>query len=173
MRRIRAALNFRTPRHQRFDGFALDIESTAVRSIATRNRRLMRLSRRLRRVVGPNRALGAIIPDPAGQRYWTRFPYRGVARHFDIFLPMGYWTYRVRGYRNVYRFTRKNINIIRTATGRPHEPVHLIGGLADVAGNTEVKAFVTASRDFGALGASLYDYPITRRAEWRILRTVR
>ena len=40
----------------------------------------------------PRYPLGAIIPSPVGIRrhrvYWPAFPYRGLARYYDVFLPM-------------------------------------------------------------------------------------
>src|SRR5438309_3789029 len=44
MRRIRAALDFRTPDGQAFDSFALDIEATAVKPLARRNDALLAMS---------------------------------------------------------------------------------------------------------------------------------
>ena len=58
-----AAIGFTTPAGGRFDSFALDIESNVVRSITTRNRRALDLSRRIRAAVGPAYPLGAIVPD--------------------------------------------------------------------------------------------------------------
>ena len=72
--RVRAAVSFKSRGGDRFDGFALDIESTAVRDIAARNRRMLQLSSRLRRLTGERYPLGAIIPDPVSQRYWPGSP---------------------------------------------------------------------------------------------------
>src|SRR4051812_28362502 len=58
MRRTRAALRLRTDRGRRFDGFAPDIESSNVRSLAARNAAMMRYSRALRSYVGSRYALG-------------------------------------------------------------------------------------------------------------------
>jgi hypothetical protein len=89
-RRVKAATTFGTAGEERFDGFALDIEATAVRDIAARNRRMLRLVSRIRAHVRGRHAVAAIIPDPVIQRYWPRFPYRAVRRHFDVILPMAY-----------------------------------------------------------------------------------
>ena len=62
--RTRAAITFTTPRGDRFDGFALDIESAAVRDPARRTQRLVDLSARLRAVAGDRYPLGAIVPSP-------------------------------------------------------------------------------------------------------------
>ena len=77
--RVMAAIRFTSGDGQRFDGFALDIESPAVHRPAVRTRRLVALSERIRSVVGPDYPLGAIIPTPLGMKknpsYWPGFPY--------------------------------------------------------------------------------------------------
>jgi hypothetical protein len=167
-RRIKAALRFRTPNDQKFDSFALDIEATTVRDVSRRNRRLLRLSKRLRNLVGPSRQLGAIIPD-SYSTYWPYFPYEGVARYFDVFLPMAYYTYRVNGADAVHRFTSHNIDTIRTETGHADMPVHAIGGIAGRARRAEVGAFVKAAKEKRAVGVSLYDFPLTTTDDWERL----
>ena len=95
-RRALAAIRFRSASGQRFDSFALDIEASLVKPIWLRTQRLLRLSARLRTDAGPHYALGAITPGPVGLRrhphYWPRFPYRALARVYDAFLPMAYFT---------------------------------------------------------------------------------
>ncbi len=99
-----AAIRFRSAKGERFDSFALDIEASLVHSVPLRSKRLLQLSARLRAAVGRRYALGAIIPSPVGIRrhptYWPRFPYRSLARYYDVFLPMAYATDRhIRGIR--------------------------------------------------------------------------
>ena len=168
-RRARVAIEYETPNGERFDSFALDIEATEVRRIGARNRRLLALSERLRALVGPDYALGAIIPDPAGQRYWPEFPYAGVDRFYDVFLPMGYWTYRTRGYNNVLNYSTANIRIIRRETGDPKVPVNVIGGIADDSFGKENRAFVRALRTNDAIGGGMYDLPLMYRKQWEDL----
>ena len=98
LRRSLAAVRFRSPKGEAFDSFALDIEAKVVPSAAKRSVRLLGLSRALRKAVGPDYPLGAIIPAPRGMelnpKYWPRFPYEGLAKTYDVFMPMGYFTYR-------------------------------------------------------------------------------
>jgi hypothetical protein len=171
-RRVRAALTYESPAGHRFDGFALDIEATVVRDVGVRNRRMLRLSSRLRRLVGEGRAVGAIVPDPVTQRYWPRFPWRAVRRHYDVLLPMCYWTFRVAGERAVQRYAREALRAVRVRSGDPAVPVHVVGGIADAASTAEVAGFVSGAVGFRAAGASLYDAPITRRAQWRRMAPV-
>jgi len=176
-RRSMAAIRYRTPAGQRFDSFALDIEASIVKDVALRNSRLRALSRRIRGAVGGSYPLGAIIPSPAGMvmhpGYWPAFPYRALADLYDVFVPMGYYTYHGDGYANAYRDTRDNIRIIREQTARPGVPIHVIAGDGARSSAGETSAYVRALRENGALGGSMYDWATTSEASWRQLRNVR
>ncbi len=173
MKRIKAAIRFETASGQRFDSFALDIEATRVSNIVKRNVKTIELSERIRDFAGEGYSLGAIIPDPAGQRYWPFFPYAALDESFDVFMPMGYYTYRTSGYKGVFTYTKRNIQIIREAIGDPDVLVHPIGGIAGRAPKNEVKAYVNSSIVYGAIGGSLYDYPIMKRWEWKKLQPLK
>lgn len=174
--RSMAAIRFTTDRGQRFDSFALDIEASIVRDPDRRTRRLLSLSRFLRNRVGPSYPLGAIIPAPRGMQltpsYWPRFPYRQLGNIYDVFVPMGYFTYRVTGREAARDYTRRNIVIIRNQTGKPRVPIHVIGGISDDATGAEVRGFVRGVREHGALGASLYAFDGTRARHWQELAAV-
>ena len=173
-RRSLAAIRFRTPKGGRFDSFALDIEASLVKGVPLRTKRLLQLSARLRRAVGHGYPLGAIIPSPVGIRrhrhYWPHFPYRGLARFYDVFLPMAYATDRhITGVSATRAYDAADIAIIRTRTGKPHVPIHLIGGLANAMGTKEIAGFMRAVGDCAPLGYSLYAYSVTRRTTWPAL----
>ena len=175
-RRALAAIRFRSPSGERFDGFALDIEASLVRHVPLRNQRLLQLSARLRSAAGPRYPLGAIIPSPVGMRrhpaYWPRFPYRPLARFYRAFLPMAYFTDAgVRGTKRTRAYLAADVRIIRTRTGNPHVPIHLIGGLAGSMGAGETAGFMHAVADCAPLGYSLYEFPITSRSTWKALRS--
>lgn len=167
-RRTKAALNFRTSDGQRFDSFALDIESTQVGDIATRNRRLETLSERIRNKVGDSYPLGAIVPD-VHTNYWPWFPYRMVNRHYDAFLPMGYFSFRTSTFDGAYRHTRDNVRAIRQETGDRRVKIHPIGGIAGRVGDAAARGYASAVEDTNVLGGSYYDFPITTSSEWTIL----
>jgi len=165
-KRTKKAVVFESTNGHHFDGFAMDIEATVERDIATHNRRMINLSDRLRNFVGDDYMLGAIIPDPVMQLFWPNFPYKKVNARYDVFLPMAYWTYRTSGPKRVYRYSRSALEIVRSKTGDPKVPVHVIGGIAGRAPVTEVRSFVRAVKNFEAVGASLYDFPITSEEQW-------
>lgn len=171
-----APIRFRTPLGERFDSFALDIEASIVRSVALRNERLLSLSRRIRSAAGRSYPLGAIIPSPRGMallpHYWPGFPYARLGRVYDVFLPMGYFSYRPHDLGGAFGYTARNVALIRAGTGRPRIPIHAIGGLADASSAAQVQAFVHAARACGIVGASLYDFPTTRPRAWARLARV-
>jgi hypothetical protein len=173
-RRSLAAIRFRSARGERFDSFALDIEASLVRNVKLRTRRLLRLSARLRSAAGPRYSLGAIIPSPVGMRrhptYWPRFPYRPLARLYDVFLPMAYATDAgVRGVAATRAYDVADIADIRRRTGNPRVRIHLIGGLTDRMGARETAGFMHAVADCSPVGYSLYAFPATSPVSWRAL----
>lgn len=173
-RRALAAIRFRSPHGGRFDGFALDIEASLVTHVPLRTRRLLRLSARLRAAAGPGYPLGAIIPSPVGIRrhpkYWPGFPYRRLARSYSAFLPMAYFTdAHVHGIGPTRAYLAADVADIRTGTGNPHVPIHLIGGIAGSMGAPETTGFMRAVADCAPVGYSLYEFPITSPATWRAL----
>ena len=172
-RRSLAALNFMTRDGERFDSFALDIESSIVKPASKRSARLVTLARRLR-AAAPDLALGAIVPAPVGMQrlpwYWPTFPFVELARDFDVFLPMGYFTYRSHHASFSGAYTLKNIALLRTQTGDPALAVHPIGGIAGDASTAQVRTFERAAQSGRAIGASLYDFAGTTPAQWSAMQ---
>ena len=176
-KRIAAAIKFRTSDGQRFDSFALDIESSAVKSVSTRNARLASLTKRIRKLAGRSYPLGAIIPSPVGisknSGYWKSFPYKSLAASYDVFVPMSYYTYHGKGAAAAKSDTLANIRIIRSQPGCKTIPIHMIGGIADNSSDAETKAFVNATQKARCNGASFYSWTGTSAADWKALRAVK
>lgn len=172
LRRSRAAIRLRTPAGQRFDSFALDIESSAVRPVATRNRRLRWLSDRLRASLPSGYPLGAIIPSPRGMQFsrtfWPAFPYGDLANRYDVMLPMAYSSYHVDGGAKAYDYTAENVEILLAEVGDVL-PIHLIGGVASELSRAEVRGIVDACNDYRLHGCSLYDDMTSNDADWNEL----
>jgi len=180
LRRALGAVRFQARGGDRFDAFALDIEAApGSPGPSLRNQRLLRLSESLRRAVGPAYPLGAIIPSPyglelpRGRRWWPRFPYRGLRRHFDAFLPMGYYTYHGEGPGAAFRDTRRNLEILRSKTGDPAVPIHIVGGESGASSSAEGRAFKSAVNRYGAIGASMYSYGQMGGEDWRAFSGLR
>jgi hypothetical protein len=174
--RALAAIRFRTRDGQRFDSFALDIEASIVHDPSLRSARLLALGRRLRAAAGPDYPLGAIIPSPPGMalhpHYWPGFPYAPLARIFDVFLPMAYFSYHAHGSSQVYAYTRSAVRQIRLRAGLPDVPIHVIGGLAGGTDAASMSGFVRALADCAVSGASMYEYPHTTAGQWARLAGV-
>ena len=171
--RIMQAVEFTTSDGQKFDSVALDIESTSVKRIATRNSRIRTLSEQLRSRVGSDYPLGAIIPSPVGLRkktgFWNVFPYGSLAKTYDVLLPMAYYTYHGHGAAAASADAVASMRILRAQPGCKTIPVHLIGGLAGDSTAAEVSGFAHAARKTGCIGTSLYDWVGTSPAQWRQL----
>jgi hypothetical protein len=166
-----AAIRFASPAGERFDGFGLDIEVTAVPDDRLRADRVVELSRRIREAVGPSYPLAAIVPNPLrSTSYWPVFPDRALAEIFDAYLPMTYWTYHASGEDDVHDYVARAIAEVRRDTRAPGLPVHVIGGIADGAGVAEIRAFVRAANEAGVVGASLYDVDTSGPEDWLALR---
>jgi hypothetical protein len=175
LRRSLDAIRFTSVAGGRFDSFALDIESNAVRSDSLRNRRVENLSRRIRRAVGRRYPLGAIVPDARSTSVslpslWPRFPYRRLRKYYDVFLPMAYSSFRGKGASFVYGYTTANVRYVRQMTGDASLPVHVIGGIADKLGSSEDAMVVRAALEQRALGASFYKLGSSGDEEWQALQ---
>jgi hypothetical protein len=161
---------------ERFDGIGLDLESGEVPDIALRNRRTVDFSRRVRDLVGSSMPVAAIV-YPAVQlevlntTLWPNFPYRGVNRYVDLWMPMSYYTYRSAesGLRNAYLYTVDSVERLRKRIG-DDVPVHLIGGLAEESTPDDYLDMTRAAKATDALGWSVYDYATTGTWAWPYLR---
>lgn len=163
------------------EGLGIDIESTAVDDEAERNRRVVALSAELRAAY-PGEVLSAIVLPPVVTEvygtYWGTFPWAELAPYYDVWQPMGYWTNRTHesGWRDAYRYTATNIDLLREATGLPDAVVHPVGGLGCCEGPTvpttpaDIEGMVQAAAERGAPGASIYDYVTTGDDLWAPLQ---
>ena len=176
LHRALRAISLVTGAGERFDSFALDIESSEVRRPAARTNRLLRLSERIRRAAGPRYPLGAIVASPRRMRtdaaYWPGFPWRELGTTFDVFLPMTYYTYRVSGREDAAWYTAKNVLIIRQETSGMNVPIHVIGGISFDATGPETRGFVDTILDRDVIGASYYTFPGTTAEQWDALRAI-
>jgi hypothetical protein len=177
LRRTLHAIRFRTANGSRFDSFALDIESPEIARPGARTRRLLALSAQIRRAVGTDYPLGAIVASPhrlkiADPRFWPGFPWRRLASTYDVFLPMTYYTYRVKGPRLAAWYTAQNVEIIRQETSGMQVPIHVIGGISFDATGGETRGFVRTVRQRKVLGASYYTFPGITGEQWQALRKI-
>lgn len=152
------------------EGIAVDIEARNVGDLAERNHRLVDLSAQLRAAL-PGMVIGAIPLEPVlleevNPSYWPGFPWRELAPHYDVWLPMSYWTNRRGGWRDAYVYSVENIDRIRHNIGQPGAPVHVIGGIGDLTTVEDLVRFRQAAFDRKAIGASIYDFRTTQGPHW-------
>ena len=176
LRRIKVAVDFRSPKGGALDSVAVDIEATVVADPVARTDHLLTLGRFLRAAVGPSYPLGAIIPSPRGMqlhpKYWPGFPYASLGESFDVVLPMDYATYHVSTVPGVVTYERTSLRILKNRLPDPDMPIHAIGGLGPDSGKWMTFAFVKTALQEGVIGASLYDFPTTNAGAWWALEHV-
>lgn len=168
---LEALRDFRALGHT-FDGVAVDIEARTVEDAAERSRRLVELSRRYREIA-PGEAVGAIVLPPVllevvNPNFWPGFPWAELAPHYDVWLPMAYWSQRTTdsGYKDGYTYVEESTRRMREALGLPDAPVHNIGGIGDALLDAEIIRFGDALADTASIGGSMYDWatlPPTQR----------
>jgi hypothetical protein len=169
-----AAIGFASPSGERFDGFGLDIEVTSVSDDRVRARRVVELSERIRKAVEPSYPLAAIVPNPLrSPSYWPVFPDKALAKIYDAYLPMTYWTFQTGGESGTHDFVSRAIAEVRQDTAAPGLPIHVIGGIADEAPAREIRGFVRAATGAGLVGASLYDVDTMTSEDWAGLQGLR
>jgi hypothetical protein len=176
-RRIRAIRSFRAG-DERFDGLALDVEFTEAQpDVQARNGALVELSERVRDLVGDDEAVAAIVLEPVllevvNPLFWPDFPWQRVQEHYDVWMPMSYWTNRSEdsGYREGFRYTEENVRRLRSNLDDDDALVHTIGGIGDGATPADYDGFVRASQEADALGWSVYDFNTVASSAWPRLR---
>jgi hypothetical protein len=171
-------IRFETPSGNRFDSFALDIESSEVRRPSLRTERLLRMSAAIRRAAGDEYPLGAIVTSPdrlvrTDPHFWPGFPWRRLADTYDVFLPMTYYTYRVEGPRAAAWYTAQNVQIIRRQTTGLNVPIHVVGGISFDATGPETQGFVQTVLERDVIGASYYTFPGITVDQWKALSALR
>ncbi|MBX7160526.1 MAG: hypothetical protein K1X95_09575 [Acidimicrobiia bacterium] len=172
VRRSLAAVNFVSPRGDRFDGFAPDIESSKLADAEERSRRLTAYSRVLRAAT-LGTPLGAIVPSPLGfvniPDYWPGFPWWAIGENYDAVLPMLYWSYKGTGPQWSSGYVGDAYVQLYNDMGSTQLPVHGIGGIANEVPVSDVTNFAATSCRSGVIGVSLYDAGTTSQAQWDTL----
>lgn len=166
LRRIEAALALP------LDGFALDIESQEVADPAERTRRLLAVSQRLRELAGDRVLVANVLPpvqmEELAPSLWPGFPWAELGEYYEVFMPMGYFTFREDGHhwRDAEAYTAENVRRVRERVGDPDLPVHFIGGIADLTTVEDVEGMMRGAQASGAIGLSLYDVATTGTELW-------
>jgi hypothetical protein len=155
-----------------FDAVGVDIEDLSVADVDLRNARLVDLSARLA-AANPRVAIGAIVLPPVvtdvlNTAYWPRFPWRELAPHYEVWLPMAYWSNRADDppWHDAHRYTGENIRRLRAHLGDPCAVVSVIGGYGDAVPATAYAGMARAASDEAAIGVSVFDWTTTPPSAW-------
>ncbi|HVL82050.1 MAG TPA: hypothetical protein VM840_10725, partial [Actinomycetota bacterium] len=153
-----AAVGYVSPNGHRFDAVAPDIERMDVKDQHERTARLNEYSRRVREGSPPGYPLGAIViawSSPYYRSAWSSFPWAELRKHYDLVMPMAYWTGRSADPQTARAITEENVREAGRLSGLP---VHVIGGVADRVDVAQAVAYVEAALEGGSIGGGLYDY---------------
>jgi hypothetical protein len=149
----------------RLDGIGVDIEFTeAVPNTSRRNSKLLQLSRRLDRAAGETPISAIVLPpvliEVVNPDFWPEFPWAELEPHYDIWLPMSYWTQRTEssGYNDGARYHEESHTRLLANLGNPDALVHGIGGIGDETTGADLLAFTRSLAATGAVGGSVYDW---------------
>ena len=103
---------------------------------------------------------------------WPDFPYPGVDRYVDLWMPMSYYTYRdtASGLRSAYLYTSTASTGCAKRVGDPEVPVHLIGGLAEDSTPDDYLDMTRAAKPPTRSGGRSTTTPTTGSWAWPYLR---
>jgi hypothetical protein len=174
---VQALADFDVAGH-RFDGVALDIEDVETESdVPTRNDRLVDLSEAAADHLEGD-VLGAIVLPPVlletvNPAFWPGFPWGKLAPHYDVWLPMSYWTQRRQdsGFQDGFTYNAESTDRMRARLGDPEAVVHGIGGIGDEVDPTSLAAFGRSLAETGSIGGSIYDWSTLTDANRAALAT--
>jgi hypothetical protein len=173
--RTRAIAEYRVSGGQRFDALGIDIEfKSQMPSLSAWNAAVAEHAARVRAALGKTYPIAAIVPAPLAMQvrpeHWAGFPWHSLASSADLFMPMAYWSYRddcsADPSHCAYGYTKGSVDAVRSLTGKPDVPVHVIGGVGDAISDDDVAKFVSAAEAAHVDGASLYDYQTTKPVWW-------
>ena len=146
------------------DGLGVDIEADIVRNRQLRATRAAQMVQWLRATY-PDLPMAGIVPRDA-LAWWRIFPYAEVRANTDVMMPMCY-TSRYLTPAQTTAMSADCVTTVRTQTGDPAAPVHVIAGVTAFHKPRLLIAAARGARDAGATGFSLYNLETTTAAGWR------
>ena len=111
-----------------------------------------------------------VITDEINPAFWPGFPWAELADRYDVWLPMGYWSFRTAEHADPAFYTVDNVRRLRADLVDPAALVHAIGGVGAADGTAMVDPgeplasvddlvpFVGAISAEGAIGGAIYDW---------------
>ncbi len=178
LERLDLLRRFETGRGNRFAGVGVDIEFRRdVPDDAERSARLVELSSRLAEIGLADDAWSAIVLPPTlmevvNPDFWPGFPWAGIAPHYDIWMPMSYWSGRTEasGFDDGLDYNVDVVRRMRANLADADAIVHSIGGIGDEITESQVRDFVESLGVTRSIGGSIYDYRTMSAGSWAVLR---
>jgi hypothetical protein len=168
-----AAARYVTPSGDRPDGLAADVEQNMQEPYVRAYGQIVR-SR-----LGP-KVLMVIATYPPQSIWGKVYPFRTVARTWDVIVPMDYWNVARRPYTEAeaYSYVANSIAGVRKATGIANVPIEVLGQMFDAYGDgqhsptlAEVRGSLRAAHDRHAIGISFFEWNHATPDEWDALGT--
>jgi hypothetical protein len=168
-----AAARYVAPSGDRPDGLAADVEQNMQEPYVRAYGQIVRAR------LGP-KVLMMVATYPPQSYLGKVYPFRTVARTWDVIIPMDYWNLsRVpQSEAEAYAYVANSITGIRKATGITNEPIEVLGQMFDAYGDgqhsptaAEVRGAVRAARDRHARSISFFEWNHATPEEWDALLT--
>lgn len=178
LERLDLLRRFETGRGNRFAGVGVDIEFRRdVPDDAVRSARLVELSERLSEIGIEGDVWSAIVLPPTlmevvNPDFWPGFPWAGIAPHYEVWMPMSYWSGRTEasGFKDGLDYNVDVVRRMRTNLADPDAIVHSIGGIGDEVTEGQIRDFVESLGVTRSIGGSIYDYRTMSAGSWAVLR---
>lgn len=160
------------PSGDRPDGLAADVEQNMQEPYVRAYGQI------LRALLGPHELMTIATYPP--QSYWgQRYPFRTVARSWDLIIPMDYWHLEPRTYTaaEAGAYVAASIAGIQRASGAPDVPIEPVGQMFDFNQNGlnspsagEIRGAIQAALAADTSGISFFEWNHATPGEWDALR---
>jgi hypothetical protein len=144
-----AAVRFRSPKGDRLDAIAADLEKEMAAD------KVEAYSRRIRDAVGESYPMVAVVYSPLNHApQVAHIPWKTLDRYYNVIAPMNYWNSK---YEKIepYTYTVRTVRAVRQLVGRPDVEVHVIGDAMGTHADS-INQFLAACKSSAATSASLY-----------------
>jgi hypothetical protein len=167
-----AAARYVAPSGDRPDGLIADVEQNMQEPYVRAYGQIVRAR------LGP-KVLMMVATYPPQSAPGKVYPFRTVARTWDVIVPMDYWNVARRPYSEAeaYSYVSQSIIGVRKATGIADEPIEVLGQMFDAFGDgrhsptlAEIRGSLRAARDRHALSISFFEWNHATPEEWDALR---
>jgi hypothetical protein len=168
----RRVARYVAPSGDRPDGIMADVEQNMQEPYVRAYGEILRAE------LGPRVLMGIATYPP--QSYWgARYPFRTVARSWDVIVPMDYWHTSAGSYsaQDAARYVTASIDGIRRAVGPSQVAIEVLGQMFDLYQDgrsspsaAEIEGALQATIAGHAIGISFFEWNHATPGEWGALR---